>query len=100
LNQRDIKQRNYCRSKQVRLSWHSYRKARERKNREVRTYRSLAGGDGTAASVQREIQSPNNVTERSGGGVIEKGVGCRRALAPAWSRATAVELLLCSSVRR
>jgi hypothetical protein len=53
------------------------------KNREVRTYRSLAGGDGTAASVQREIQSPNNVMERSSGGVVDEGVGRRRASAPA-----------------
>jgi hypothetical protein len=60
----------------------------------------LAGGDGTVASVQRKIQSPSNVEERSsGGGVFDGDVGRRRASAPEWSRATA-ELLLCSLVRR
>jgi hypothetical protein len=54
----------------------------------------LAGGDGTAASVQRKIQSPNNVTERRGGGVVvDEGVGRRRASAPAWSESTAAHVL-------
>jgi hypothetical protein len=43
--------------------------------------------------MQREIKSPNNVTERSGSGVADKGVGRRRASAPAWSRSTVVQLL-------
>jgi hypothetical protein len=53
-----------------------------------------------AASVQRKIRSPSNVTERrGGGGVVDGDVGRRRASAPAWSRSTA-EFLLCPSVRR
>jgi hypothetical protein len=48
-----------------------------------------------AASVQRKIQSPNNVTERrgGGGGVVDEGVGRRRASAPAWSESTAAQVL-------
>jgi hypothetical protein len=70
------------------------------KNRdERRAYRSLCGGGVTAASILRKFQSPNNVTERSGSGVVDEGVGSRRASAPAWSRSAAA-FLLCSSVRR
>jgi hypothetical protein len=69
------------------------------KNGEGRTYRSLAGGDGAAASVQREIQSPNSVAERISDGVIDKDVGRHQASASAWSRSTAVQRL-CSLVRR
>jgi hypothetical protein len=59
-----------------------------------RTYRSLCGGGVTTASVQREIQSPNNVTERSGGGgVVKEGGGRHRASAPAWSKSTVVQVL-------
>jgi hypothetical protein len=35
-----------------------YRKARERKNREGKAYRSSSGGNGVAASLQSKIQSP------------------------------------------
>jgi hypothetical protein len=53
-----------------------------------------------AASMQKKIQSPCNVAERSGGGgVVDENVGHRRALAPEWSR-SAVELFLCSLGRR
>jgi hypothetical protein len=55
----------------------------------------LAGGEGTAASVQRKVQSPSNVAEKSGGGVVDEDVGRRRASAPAWSRSAAA-FLLCS----
>jgi hypothetical protein len=55
------------------------------KNREGRAHRSLAGDDGAAASVLREIRSHSNVAERGGGGggVIDGNVGRRRASAPA-----------------
>jgi hypothetical protein len=69
------------------------------KNRRKRTHRSLAGGGGAAASVQREVRSLSNVTERSGG-VVDDGAGRRRAEAPACRWATAAAFLLCSSVRR
>jgi hypothetical protein len=70
------------------------------KNRDrSRAYRSLCSGGVTAASVQRKIQSPSNVTERSGGGVVDNGAGRRLASAPAWSR-SAVVFFLYSSVRR
>jgi hypothetical protein len=71
-----------------------------RKNREGGTHRSLAGGIGTMASVQRKIRSPSNVTKkRGGGGVIDEDVGRHRASAQAWSKSTAVQVLY-SSVRR
>jgi hypothetical protein len=65
------------------------------KNRDGRrTYRSLCGGGVVAVSIQRDIQSPNNVMERgSGGGVVDEGIGCRRASAPVWSKSTAVQVL-------
>jgi hypothetical protein len=65
------------------------------KNRDGRrTYQSLCGGSVTAASVQREIHSPNNVTKRSGGGgIVDEGVRHRRASAPAWSKPTMVQVL-------
>jgi hypothetical protein len=57
------------------------------KNREERTHRSLAGDDGAAASMLREIRSHSNVAERGGGGggggVVDGNVGRRRASAPA-----------------
>jgi hypothetical protein len=68
------------------ISWYSYREAggMKNKNRERRTHRSLAGGDGAAASVQRKIRSHGNVAERrGGGGVVDGNVGRRRASAPA-----------------
>jgi hypothetical protein len=58
----------------------------------------LAGGDGTATNVQRKIQSPNNVTERRGGGVVDEGVGRRQASAPAWSESTTAQVLCYLSV--
>jgi hypothetical protein len=72
---------------QVRLPLLSYREAEEMKSKDGRrTYRSLAGGDGTtAASVQRKIRSPSKVTKRrgGGGGVVDEDVGRRRASARA-----------------
>jgi hypothetical protein len=53
----------------------------------------LCGGGVTAASAQGKIQSPSNVAERSGGGVVDEGVGRRRASAPAWSKSAAAFLL-------
>jgi hypothetical protein len=53
----------------------------------------LADGDGTVTNVQRKIQSPNNVTERRGGGGVDEGVGRRRASAPAWSESTVALVL-------
>jgi hypothetical protein len=69
------------------------------KNGERGTYRSLAGGDGAAASVQRKIRSCSSVAERSGG-VVDDGAGRRQAEAPVCRWATAAAFLLCSSVRR
>jgi hypothetical protein len=82
----------------------SYREAEKMKNRERGTHRSLADGGGTAAaSVQKKVQSPSNVTEERGGsnGVVDRDVGRRRASASAWSRSMAAAMLvLCSSVWR
>jgi hypothetical protein len=64
----------------------SYREAEEMKSKDGRrTYRSLADGDGTsAASVQRKIRSPSNVTRRRGdGGVVDEDVARCRASAQA-----------------
>jgi hypothetical protein len=69
------------------------------KNGERGTHRSLAGGDGAAASVQRKVRSLNNVAERSGG-VVDEDNGRRQAEAPACRWATAAAFFLCSSVRR
>jgi hypothetical protein len=78
----------------------SYRKAWERKNRGGGAHRSLAGDGGTAATnVQKKVQSPSDVAEERGGGVVDKDVGRRRASTSAWSRSTA-EQVLCSVVRR
>jgi hypothetical protein len=41
-----------------------YRKARERKNREGKAYRSSGGGNGVAAGVQSKIQSPPGMSGR------------------------------------
>jgi hypothetical protein len=76
---------------QVGLPLLSYREAEEMKSKDGRrTYRSLADGDGTtAASVQRRIRSPSNVTKRrGGGGIVNEDVGRRRASAQAgrWRR--------------
>jgi hypothetical protein len=63
----------------------------------------LAGGNGATASVQEKFQSPSNVAEErcGGGGVVDGGVGRRRASVSAGSRSTAAAMLfLCSSVRR
>jgi hypothetical protein len=90
------------RSMQVKLPLLSYREAEEMKSKDKRrTYQSLADGDGTtAASVQRKIQSPSNVTKKRGGGsVVIEDVGHRRASAPAWSRSMVAQVL-CSSDRR
>jgi hypothetical protein len=46
------------------------------KNRKRRAHRSLAGGNGAAASVQRKGRSLSNVAERSGG-VVDGGAGRR-----------------------
>jgi hypothetical protein len=56
----------------------------ENKNREGRTHRSLAGDDGAAVIMLREIRSRGNVAERrgGGGGVVDGNVGRRRASAP------------------
>jgi hypothetical protein len=68
----------------------SYREAEEMKSKDGRrAYRSLADGDGTtAASVQRKIRSPSNVTKRrgGGGGIVDEDVGRRRASAWAGRR--------------
>jgi hypothetical protein len=40
------------------------RKARERKNREGKAYRSSSGGNGAAAGVQSKIQSPPGMSGR------------------------------------
>jgi hypothetical protein len=69
------------------------------KNRRRRTHRSLAGGNGAAASVQRKIRSLSNVAERSGG-VVDDGAGRRQEEVPACRWATAAAFLCCSSVRR
>jgi hypothetical protein len=58
------------------------------KNRERDAHRSLAGGGGTAASVQRKIRSLSNVAERSGG-VVDDDAGRRQAETPACRWATA-----------
>jgi hypothetical protein len=82
----------------------SYRELEKMKDRERGTHRSLADGGGTAAtSVQKKVQSPSNVAEErcGGGGVVDRGVGRRRASASAGSRSTVVAMLfLCSSVQR
>jgi hypothetical protein len=62
-------------------------------------HRSLAGGGGTTASVQRKIRSLSNVAERSGG-VVDDDAGRRQAEAPAYRWATAAAFLLGSLVRR
>jgi hypothetical protein len=69
------------------------------KNGERGTHRSLADGNGAAASMQRKIRSCSNVAEKSGG-VVDNGAGCRQAEAPACRWATAAAVLLSSSVRR
>jgi hypothetical protein len=74
---------------QVGLPLLSYREAEEMKSKDGRrTYQSLAEGDGTtAASVQRKIRSPSNVTKkRGGGGVVDEDVERRRASAWASQR--------------
>jgi hypothetical protein len=85
------------------LSWYRYRETggMKNKNRERGAHRSLAGGDGAAASAQRKIRSLSNVAERrGGGGVVDGNVGRRRASVPACRRATAEAFLLCPSARR
>jgi hypothetical protein len=69
------------------------------KNGERGAHRSLAGGNGAAASVQRKVRSLSNVAERSGG-VVDDGAGRQQAEAPACRWATAAAFLLSSSVRR
>jgi hypothetical protein len=63
----------------------------------------LAGGNGATASVWEKFQSPSSVAEErcGGGGVVDGGVGHRRASVSAGSRSTAAAMLfLYSSVRR
>jgi hypothetical protein len=83
------------------LSCYSYKEAgrMKNKNRERGAHRSLAGGDGTTASVQRKIGSLGNAAER-GGGVVDDDAGRRQAEAPECSWVTAAALLLGSLVRR
>jgi hypothetical protein len=83
------------------LSWRNYREAEgvKNKNRERGAHRSLAGGDGAAARVQRKVRSLSNVAERSGG-VVDDGAGCRQVEAPACRWATTAAFLCGSSVQR
>jgi hypothetical protein len=69
------------------------------KNRERGAHRSLAGGNGAAASVQRKVRSLSNVAERSGG-VVDDGAGRRQEDAPVCRWAMAAAFFCCSSVRR